>query len=680
MIVTIGIVRSVGVVVRRTWAGRTQFRVLATDREDVVDHYQAQPYRWHRAHPTGELIAHAGVDAEAATEVLAPIPYSLGTVILIVTSAIWMLATDAVLGAAGPGAVPGADPAERGLPAQGRHPGQRGPGAAGRAVGARPREPRGGHGHQGLRRRGARGRSGCTSGPRRYGPRRYGWPACGPRSTCSWTPCRPSPTCCWSSSAPPASTPARRRSATSRASSYLFTLLVWPLRIIGFALGDLPHSLAGWDRVQGTLRDGVHRSAPAPVADLADAHGPGRGGARKVSFAYEPGRDVLRDVDLEIAAGTTVAIVGPTAFGQVDPAGRPGRPVRARLGPGGSGDARGPALVFQEPFLFADTLRRNIDVHGTATDDELQMALDLAQVTPFLAELPLRRRDGRGRARASASRAGSGSGWPSPGPCSTGRRCCSSTTPPPASTPPPRPASSPVWAPAWPASRRSRWPTGPRRSRWPTRWSTWWRAGSMAHGRHEELLATIPSYRTWSRPTSGTAAAVRRSGRRRGPTETRPMTGRGRRHAAVGRGRDRAAGLAGQPRAPPRRRAHRRAGLLRHRRPAGRAHPHPAGHRQGLRQRPGRHGRIVMLCTIAAVLHHGRRSWPCGAPSSGWPSGPRRRSTACACRSSTTSSPWTWPTTRRSGGARWSPGSPRTSRRSASSSPGAASPGCSTGR
>ena len=47
-----------------------------------------------------------------------------------------------------------------------------------------------------------------------------------------------------------------------------------------------------------------------------------------------------------------------------------------------------PALVFQEPFLFADTLRRNIDVRGIADEAMLQEALDLAQVTPFLAELP----------------------------------------------------------------------------------------------------------------------------------------------------------------------------------------------------------------------------------------------------------------------------------------------------
>ncbi len=108
IIVAIGVVRAVGVVVRRTWAGRTQWRVLATLRDDVVDQYQAQPYRWFRAHPTGELVAHAGVDTEAATEVLAPLPYSLGVVILIVMSTIWLFATDAGARPAGAGPVPGA--------------------------------------------------------------------------------------------------------------------------------------------------------------------------------------------------------------------------------------------------------------------------------------------------------------------------------------------------------------------------------------------------------------------------------------------------------------------------------------------------------------------------------------------------------------------------------------------
>ena len=35
---------------------------------------------------------------------------------------------------------------------------------------------------------------------------------------------------------------------------YMFTLLVFPLRLIGFALSELPHSLAGWNRVRDRAR------------------------------------------------------------------------------------------------------------------------------------------------------------------------------------------------------------------------------------------------------------------------------------------------------------------------------------------------------------------------------------------------------------------------------------------
>jgi ABC-type multidrug transport system fused ATPase/permease subunit len=164
---------------------------------------------------------------------------------------------------------------------------------------------------------------------------------------------------------------------------YLFTLLVWPLRIIGFVLGDLPHSLAGWDRVQRILRD----PAPAaPIADLRPTGGPAVV-ARSVRFAYEPGRDVLHDVDLAIPAGTTVAVVGPTASGKSTLLA-----VLAGLLVPDAGEVAAitahPALVFQEPFLFAASVRANVDVHGTASEDDLRLALDLAQVTPFLAELP----------------------------------------------------------------------------------------------------------------------------------------------------------------------------------------------------------------------------------------------------------------------------------------------------
>jgi ABC-type multidrug transport system fused ATPase/permease subunit len=397
LIVAIGIIRSVGVVVRRTWAGRTQFRVLGTIREDVVDHYQAQPYRWYRAHPTGELIAHAGVDAEAATEVLAPIPYSVGTVVLLVTSALWMLATDAVLGLLALALFPllviqnvvfqrkGGVPADEAQARLGElsalvHESLEAVTVI-KAFGAERREV------ERLHQRADALRTSKVHLARL-------------RATFDL----------FLDAVPSFANVLLILVGASRVEAgaatlgditsfvYLFTLLVWPLRIIGFALGDLPHSLAGWDRVQGVLADGTHRTDPAPVADLAPIGVAGDGAptasgrsaglvASGLHFAYEPGRDVLRGLDLTIPAGTTVAIVGPTAAGKSTLLA-----VLAGLLVPDQGEVRAvtphPALVFQEPFLFADTLRRNIDVQGIADDAMLQEALDLAQVTPFLVELP----------------------------------------------------------------------------------------------------------------------------------------------------------------------------------------------------------------------------------------------------------------------------------------------------
>ena len=68
--------------------------VAATLGRGVVDRLVRQPVSWHQRRPDGDLVGRAGVDTDAGTDVLAPIPFATGTVLMIVVSAVWLLATD----------------------------------------------------------------------------------------------------------------------------------------------------------------------------------------------------------------------------------------------------------------------------------------------------------------------------------------------------------------------------------------------------------------------------------------------------------------------------------------------------------------------------------------------------------------------------------------------------------
>ena len=64
----------------------------------MIDRLVRQPISWHQRRPDGDLVGRAAVDTDTAIAVLAPIPYSTGTVLMIVLSTVWLLATDGVLG------------------------------------------------------------------------------------------------------------------------------------------------------------------------------------------------------------------------------------------------------------------------------------------------------------------------------------------------------------------------------------------------------------------------------------------------------------------------------------------------------------------------------------------------------------------------------------------------------
>lgn len=181
---------------------------------------------------------------------------------------------------------------------------------------------------------------------------------------------------------------------------YLYlTMLMGPFRTLGMLVGNAQRAIAGGTRIFEVL------DAEPDVTEADQPRAlPGDGGAIRledVSFRFAPDAPLaLADVDLEIAAGTTVALIGPTGSGKTaltqllprfyDPeAGRvliDGVDVRdLRL----TDLRRAVALVPQEPFLFSTTVWENI-AYGRpdATDEEVHAAARAAQADGFVRDLP----------------------------------------------------------------------------------------------------------------------------------------------------------------------------------------------------------------------------------------------------------------------------------------------------
>jgi ATP-binding cassette subfamily B protein len=106
---------------------------------------------------------------------------------------------------------------------------------------------------------------------------------------------------------------------------------------------------------------------------------------RNVSFAYEPGSDVLKNVNLKIQPGESVAIVGPTGSGKTTMISLLARFYDIERGRGAilvdGYDVRDVtrkslasqiSVVLQEPFLFSGSVRENIKHnHVDVTDEQM---------------------------------------------------------------------------------------------------------------------------------------------------------------------------------------------------------------------------------------------------------------------------------------------------------------------
>jgi ATP-binding cassette, subfamily B, bacterial len=172
-----------------------------------------------------------------------------------------------------------------------------------------------------------------------------------------------------------------------------------PLRQLASVWPSLQLALAGLDRIseilslESDIRPMPECAIPPEVPSTAVLE------FRNVSFRYEDGESVLKDISFALAAGKTYALVGPTGGGKTTTASLMARlydPTEGIVYLGGkdircySADERAQKIGFilQEPFLFTGTVRENIlygnKEHADYDDEKLAMVLESAHLTALL--------------------------------------------------------------------------------------------------------------------------------------------------------------------------------------------------------------------------------------------------------------------------------------------------------
>ena len=179
---------------------------------------------------------------------------------------------------------------------------------------------------------------------------------------------------------------------------YLFRL-IWPLIAIGYVVNVYQRGTASWKRMQAIM------SVAPTIADLPDTREQspitGRLEFRNLTFRYHPASEpVLKDINLEIAAGQTVAFVGRTGSGKstlvnliprlieapdkgllidgVPARNYPLKQLRSAIG-----------YVPQETFLFSNTLAKNIAFGAEKAERaQVERAAEIAGLGTDLRDFP----------------------------------------------------------------------------------------------------------------------------------------------------------------------------------------------------------------------------------------------------------------------------------------------------
>jgi ATP-binding cassette subfamily B protein len=396
-IIGVALLKIVGILGRRLFAGIMSYRLQADYRRRVTRQYLRLPLSWHQRHPTGQLLSNANSDVEAAWFFVAPLPFACGALVMIAITVVALFLTDPLIALVGLVVFPlvfGANVVYSQVMSPRMQRAQQlraevseiahesfDAALVVKTLGREQAET------ERFAARADELRDGLVAVGRVRGlfdPLMEALPNLGTLAVLLIGAGRVAD----------GSTDA----GSLVSIAYLFTLLALPIRAIGWVLADLPRALAGFDRVTPVLdATGETRYGPDRAAVGTGGAAVGLAG---VGFAFEgAGRATLSDITFDVPAGTTVAIVGPTGSGKstlagllvrlVDPADGSvlldGVDLR-RLREGEVSDQT--AFVAQGTFLFDDTVRGNVTLGAPFSDDEVWTALRVAAAEDFVAALP----------------------------------------------------------------------------------------------------------------------------------------------------------------------------------------------------------------------------------------------------------------------------------------------------
>ncbi len=410
-IIGVSVLRAIGITLRRMGAYNAQYRLQYRDRVEVTDRYLELPIEWHRRHPTGQLLANVNEDVEAASFIAAPLPMAFGVVVMLTITAVILVMTDPFLALigflVGPLLIAANYMYQKRM----------------RLVAARAQRLRAevaDIAHESfdaalvvktLGREDAEvGRFGTSSDQLRdrmvevgrlravFDPIIEALPNIGILAVLAVGAWRVdqgflSP-------------------GDLVSFAYLFRLVALPMRVFGWMLGELPRGVVGLDRVETVLNEterfsygenepeetGGASSAAASVAYLYPSTTYDDLSTSSVETSTAGGSRGVSGVTLDVAPGRTVAIVGPTGSGKSTIAHLLVRlfdPDRGEISLDGHGlsqinrDALAEtvSIVFQETFLFDDSVYENITLGESFTDDEVVAAARLAQADDFIRTL-----------------------------------------------------------------------------------------------------------------------------------------------------------------------------------------------------------------------------------------------------------------------------------------------------